>query len=71
MHNDFRNVFSLPKDFIQDKAFINGLTDYEVIMKQNIKLSESDMLKEVHTTDKNISELEFTNFVPGSIVIIR
>lgn len=40
-------------------------------MRQNIKPEQSDVLKLITSYSKDVSEFEFINFVPGSVVIFR
>ncbi|XP_064626502.1 glycogen debranching enzyme-like isoform X2 [Lineus longissimus] len=57
-------------EFIKDLKYINGLTDYVLSIRENVKVYESEMV-ELRDTDTDIEELEFVNFPPGSVLVIR
>lgn len=57
--------------FAKDTKYINGLCEYKVSLKQNIPVSESDVFEKVDSGALNVSQLNFKNFKPGSIVVVK
>lgn len=58
-------------NFVKDKNFINGLTEYKLYLKENFKPSEITMLELIPTSDGG-TRLNFTNqFRPGCIVAVK
>lgn len=57
--------------FSKNPKFINGLRDYEVEIREHLQVSESNFLKCGESGDISITQLNFTNFQPGSVVAIR
>jgi glycogen debranching enzyme len=51
--------------------YINGLTDYELEIREHLQVFESHFLEHGESGDKNITQLNFHNFQPGSVVAIR
>ncbi|XP_049783705.1 glycogen debranching enzyme isoform X1 [Schistocerca cancellata] len=58
-------------NFVKDEKRINGLQDYEVELKEHIPLSESQMLQIGDSGDPNVTQINFKNFQPGSVVAIK
>nr|XP_023029124.1 glycogen debranching enzyme [Leptinotarsa decemlineata] len=63
--------FSKWERFEKDSKYINGLSEYEVSMKQHINVTESDILEKVDSGTQNVTQLNFKNFKPGSVVVVR
>jgi len=63
--------FSLPKKFAKDKNFINGLFEYTLNLKQHIQCCDSTIVEKVDSGDPKITQLNFVNFQPGSVIAIR
>ncbi|XP_069703236.1 glycogen debranching enzyme isoform X2 [Periplaneta americana] len=63
--------FARPDSFSRNSKFINGLSDYEVEVREHLQVYESDVLERGESGDANITQLNFTNFQPGSVVAIR
>ena len=58
-------------EYVKDEAYINGLPGYRVVMHENIKMAESEMVR-AHACDHGTEQqLEFINFPPGSVVVFR
>lgn len=51
--------------------YINGLSEYTLNLKQHIQCNESSMIKQVDSNDRLITQLDFVNFQPGSIIAVR
>ncbi|XP_043283434.1 glycogen debranching enzyme [Venturia canescens] len=63
--------FHYPDKHVKDEDFINGLTDYVVDFKEHIQICDSAVFNKVDSGDSKITQLNFVNFQPGSIVVIR
>ncbi|PSN51057.1 hypothetical protein C0J52_01523 [Blattella germanica] len=63
--------FGRPEGYKKHPKFINGLSDYEVEVREHIPVFESDILEQGESGDSNITQLNFINFQPGSVVAIR
>ncbi|KAK7868484.1 hypothetical protein R5R35_001895 [Gryllus longicercus] len=63
--------FEKPESFEKNSSYINGLLGYEVKIREHLKVSDSDFLEQEETGDSNITQLKFTNFCPGSVVVVR
>ncbi|GJQ87827.1 hypothetical protein Trydic_g18672 [Trypoxylus dichotomus] len=59
------------ENFDKDSDYVNGLTEYEVEMKQHIQLSDSSMLEWIDSGRQHFTKLNFKNFKPGSIVALK
>lgn len=59
------------ENFVKDTKYINGVSEYEVSMKQHIQINESDIFEKVNSGSQNITQLNFKNFKPGSIVVVK
>ncbi|CAG9829289.1 unnamed protein product [Diabrotica balteata] len=57
--------------FIKDSKWINGLPDYQVSVKEHIQVPDSDIFEKVDSGTKNVTQLNFKNFKPGSVVVIK
>lgn len=58
-------------DFVEDSTWINGLSEYKVTVKEHIQVNESDFFDKVDSGSVSITQLNFRNFKPGSIVVIK
>jgi glycogen debranching enzyme len=47
------------------------MTDYEVEVREHLQVSDSNFVECGESGDINITQLNFTNFQPGSVVAIR
>ncbi|XP_024943750.1 glycogen debranching enzyme [Cephus cinctus] len=63
--------FHLPEKYAQDDNVINGMSEYILSLKEHIQLCDSTIFEKVDSGDPKITQLNFTNFQPGSIVAIR
>lgn len=63
--------FGCQGTFTKDSKYINGLNEYVLSLKENIPLSESEALVLGHSMDPGMTVLNFKNFQPGSVVVIR
>lgn len=63
--------FSRPSDFKKDSSFINGLEEYEVNIKRNIQLRDSNIFNKAPTIRGESTQLDFVNLKPGSVVVVR
>ncbi|XP_030750314.1 glycogen debranching enzyme isoform X2 [Sitophilus oryzae] len=63
--------FTKFENFVEDPEWINGLSEYQVSVKQHISVSESDIFEEVDSGSKDIFQLNFKNFKPGSVVAVK
>ncbi|XP_076266629.1 glycogen debranching enzyme isoform X2 [Rhynchophorus ferrugineus] len=63
--------FARFENFVKDPTWINGVSEYEVSIKQHIQINESDVFEEVYSGTKNMFQLNFRNFKPGSVVVIK
>lgn len=63
--------FILPKKYTKSDKVINGYTEYFVNLKEHIPISDSALVETVDSGDPKITQLNFTNFQPGSVFAIR
>ncbi|KAK9890598.1 hypothetical protein WA026_011963 [Henosepilachna vigintioctopunctata] len=73
-HLDFSNggsKFAKAQCFKKSDKYINGYSEYKLYMKKYIQLSESEVFERTPSTNPNQIILNFKNFKPGSVVIIR
>ncbi|XP_066584134.1 glycogen debranching enzyme isoform X2 [Prorops nasuta] len=63
--------FCHPEKYEKDEDYINGLSEYTTKLKEHIQLCDSDILEKVDSGDPKITQLNFVNFQPGSVVAIR
>ncbi|XP_066154980.1 glycogen debranching enzyme isoform X1 [Euwallacea fornicatus] len=63
--------FAKFQTFTKDSQWINGLSDYKVKIKEHIKVTQSDVFEEVSSGTLNVIQLNFKNFKPGSIAVIK
>ncbi|KDR16306.1 Glycogen debranching enzyme, partial [Zootermopsis nevadensis] len=60
-----------PEAFSKNPKFINGLTEYEVEIREHLQVSQSQFLEHGDSGDTNVTQLNFANFQPGSVVAIK
>jgi len=70
-HRSGGSKFTKFEKFTKDSTWINGLSEYQVTAKQHIQPSESDIFSEVNSGTANVFQLNFKNFKPGSIAVIK
>jgi len=71
IYRNGKSRFSFPENYIMDIDYINGLSDYTLNLKQHIQCCDSSMVQKVDSGDPLITQLNFVNFQPGSIIAIR
>lgn len=64
-------MFKKFHDFVKHSTYINGLTEYEVSVKQHIQIRESEIFDKVDSGSPKVTQLNFKNFKPGSIVVVK
>ncbi|XP_062560006.1 glycogen debranching enzyme isoform X2 [Armigeres subalbatus] len=64
-------TFDQPTDFKKDERYINGVEEYVIDLRKNLKLEESDIFQKNATFDGNTTQLDFVNLKPGSVVAVR
>ncbi|XP_065090211.1 glycogen debranching enzyme isoform X1 [Ochlerotatus camptorhynchus] len=64
-------TFDQPTEFKKDEHYINGVKEYVVDLRKNLKLEESDIFRKQATIDGNTTQLDFVNLKPGSVVAVR
>ncbi|XP_070513892.1 glycogen debranching enzyme isoform X3 [Cardiocondyla obscurior] len=73
-HVDAKNgrpLFLLPQKYVMDENVINGMSEYTLNLKQHIQCCDSTMIEKVDSGDPKITQLNFVNFQPGSVIAIR
>lgn len=58
-------------EFKKDPSYINGLDEYEVTIKKNIQLRDSNIFNKHATILGETTQLNFVNLKPGSVVVVR
>lgn len=64
-------TFDQPTVFKKDEHYINGVQEYVVDLRKNLKLEESDIFEKTAVIDGNTTQLNFVNLKPGSVVAVR
>lgn len=59
------------KNFVKNSTYINGLTEFETVIKQNIQLNQSQVFNNSERHEGNYTILDFKDFTPGSVVAVR
>lgn len=63
---------SYPGSFTDDSEFINGLTCFELDVKEHIQASQSSLIRLTSSEGSDTTECEYTaNFTPGSVIAFR
>ena len=68
---DDSSPFQLPKKYEKNDKFINGLSEYICELKEHIKISDSKKVQQVESGNPKITQLNFLDFQPGSVIAIR
>lgn len=63
--------YSAFENFKQSEEWINGLEEYYVDIQQHIDVSKSDVFEKADAGKPNVTQLNFKNFKPGSVVAIK
>lgn len=63
--------FDRPYNFTKNAKFINGLTEYELRISENIALEKSNVFRRTASQDGHVTQLDFENLRPGTVVAIR
>ncbi|RZC42945.1 glycogen debranching enzyme, partial [Asbolus verrucosus] len=59
------------QNFHKDNHWINGLFEYQVQLKQHIQPEDSEIFEKVDSGTANVVQLNFKNFKPGSVAVIK
>ncbi|XP_033222328.1 glycogen debranching enzyme isoform X2 [Belonocnema kinseyi] len=73
-HKEAKNgssPFRYPEKYVKDEKIINGISEYSVNVKEHVQICDSSILEKVDSGDPKITQLNFVNFQPGSVVVIR
>ena len=57
--------------YSRDARYVNGLPNYTLKTRENIKIDESKMVKMNPSSTKEMSNVDFFNFIPGSIICFK
>ncbi|XP_011307475.1 glycogen debranching enzyme isoform X1 [Fopius arisanus] len=71
LYKDGTTPFKFPDMHQKNAQYINGLGDYVINMREHIQVPDSRILQKVDSGDAKITQLNFVNFQPGSVVAIR
>ncbi|GAB0093565.1 Glycogen debranching enzyme [Sergentomyia squamirostris] len=63
--------YDTPYQYKKDEKYINGLTEYKCNVKEHIPLSESSIFSQEICKDGNVTQLNFQNLTPGSVLVVR
>ncbi|XP_057317970.1 glycogen debranching enzyme-like isoform X1 [Microplitis mediator] len=63
--------FKFPDKHIKDDDYINGLKNYAVDIREHIQIPDSKIVEKGESGDLKITQLNFVNFQPGSVIAIR
>ncbi|XP_063921993.1 glycogen debranching enzyme [Zophobas morio] len=63
--------YTKTQNFCKDGKWINGLSEYRVTVKEHIQPQDSDFFEKVNSGNPNVIQLNFKNFKPGSVAIIK
>ncbi|XP_055679144.1 glycogen debranching enzyme [Lutzomyia longipalpis] len=63
--------YDCPYRYEKDEKYINGLTEYQLKIVEHIPLEKSTIFSTEMVKDGNITQLNFKNLTPGSIVAVR
>ncbi|XP_060528992.1 glycogen debranching enzyme [Cylas formicarius] len=58
-------------DFTKDSAWISGLTEYRVTVREHISSEQSEFFNYVDSGTPNVFQLDFRNFKPGSVAVLK
>lgn len=71
VYDNVDTPFHFLEKHLKNDEYINGLSNYTVDIKEHIQIPDSSILEKVDSGDAKITQLNFINFQPGSIVAIR
>ncbi|KAG8039804.1 hypothetical protein G9C98_000533 [Cotesia typhae] len=70
--NEGKNTpFKYPDGHVKNSEYINGLENYVVDIREHIQISESKIVEKTESGDLKITQLNFVNFQPGSVIAVR
>lgn len=70
-HNRKDQKFSQPSTFHKNPSYINGLGEYEIVVRKNIQLKDSKIFNQTAKILGDSTQLDFVNLRPGSVVVVR
>lgn len=70
-HNAHDSPFARPSAFKKSDTFINGLDEYKLSVREHIQLAQSDIFKRTSSRIGNVTQLDFVNLRPGTVVAVR
>lgn len=62
---------TLGPTYKKNERFINGLNDFQLEVKENIKVLASEMIQIIDALEDGSQEIDFINFPPGSVIAFR
>ncbi|XP_019762193.2 glycogen debranching enzyme isoform X4 [Dendroctonus ponderosae] len=71
IHADSTSRFGRFEKFEKDPDWINGLAEYKLSIKEHIQLRESEFFEEAADSSSNFVRLNYKNFKPGSIAVLK
>lgn len=63
--------FERPSAFKKNDKVINGLDEYELSVREHIQLADSKIFSTTAIKDGNVTQLNFSNLRPGTVVAVR
>lgn len=63
--------FDRPGPFKKDPNYINGFSQFKLNLREHIPLDKSKIFRATAHVDGNVTQLDFENLYPGSVVAIR
>lgn len=63
--------FRHPEKYVKSENYINGYSEYVVNVKEHIQVSDSSIVQKAESGDPKITQLNFVNFQPGSVIAVR
>lgn len=70
-HNAPNAPFDRPSAFKRNDTYINGLNEYKATVREHIQLVQSEVFKRTLSRDGNVTQLDFVNLRPGTVVAVR
>ncbi|KAJ8667077.1 hypothetical protein QAD02_008739 [Eretmocerus hayati] len=73
-HSEAKNgglPFKHAEKFKKSKDFINGYSEYKVDVREHIQVSDSNIVRQAESGDPKVTQLDFVNFQPGSLIAVR
>ncbi|GAB6025571.1 hypothetical protein CHUAL_011301 [Chamberlinius hualienensis] len=68
------NEVEVSAGFEKDEKYVNGLLGYSMEIRRNIQLADSQFVRLAKSTvddGRNLQEIEFSQFYPGSVIAFR